>query len=156
MAKYSEAQICTLKQLRTILFEMGFNIHNIVRRYRKHPLEFVAANIYGLPYTSVVVRLFRGKVRIRFFEARMGWDDTKCKRVLALNEQSGYAPVFFASGYRNQTPASRALRPLFKQRFWHEFVYKREQEMTGLSLALQQFGNAGITFGIGKGLRAPQ
>lgn len=150
---HTEAQLNTLRELRTMLLECGFEIYDIVKRYRKHPLEFVMiektchANMSSEErpaFTSAIVRLYRKtKVRVHFLEvgvgamAVAGWRDM-CRRILSLNGRKGCSAVVFKEGYRN-SPNCR-----FKKRFWYEFVYQRKLKKTGLAQAIQQFKNTGI------------
>ena len=148
MVKYSEEQVRTLKELRTILFEHGFEIHNIVRRYRKHELEFVAAKKDGTTFESAIVRLWRGRVRVQFLEAVRVWSTGLTNTVLALNgkNRKGLAPIFFGKKIRNHHESH------FPPFYWHEFVYQRSLKKQGLENAIQQLKSAGIR--IQKGSRA--
>ncbi|MBI2109091.1 MAG: hypothetical protein HYT93_02845 [Parcubacteria group bacterium] len=148
MAQYSRGQINTLKELRKILFEHGFGIYNILKRYRKHSFEFIAVKTSGTLFESAVIRLWRGKVRIQFLEMDNAWDKQLVNQVLSLERknQTDFSPVFFGKTFRNN---HNSHLPSF---YWHEFTYKREMQKTGLENVAQQFKNAGIV--LKKGSRA--
>ncbi|MBI2048085.1 MAG: hypothetical protein HYT27_03010 [Parcubacteria group bacterium] len=148
MVKYTEEQVRTLKELRMILFEHGFEIHNIVRRYRKHELEFVAVKKDGTTFESAVVRLWRGRVKVQFLEAVKVWSTELMNTVLALYEKNkkDFAPIFFGKKFRNHHESH--LLPFY----WYEFVYQHPLKKQGLENAIQQLKNAGIR--IQKGSRA--
>ncbi len=146
--KYTEAQIETLKQLRKILLEHGFETYSIVRRYAKHPLEFVAIEKSHDPntvvkdrhsYSSAIVRLFLGKVRIQFLEVGKAWSGDLLHRVVhGSRANRPRASVIFHRTHRNHS----GLR--FRYRYWHEFVYQKELKKTRLAGVIQQLKNAGI------------
>ena len=148
MVKYSEEQVRTLKELRKILFEHGFEIHNITRRYRKHELEFVAVKKDGTTFESAVVRLWRGRVRVQFLEVVRVWSKELTNTILALygKNKKDFVPVFFAEKFRNH------FESCFPPFYWHEFVYQRPLKQQGLENAIQQLKSAGIR--IQKGSRA--
>lgn len=69
--EYSRDQIETLRDVRGIFAEAGFEIFDLKRR--KHVLEFAAVkrDTFGLAINAsgLVARLFRGRVRIQFFHS---------------------------------------------------------------------------------------
>ncbi|MDP3726493.1 MAG: hypothetical protein Q8R36_04845 [bacterium] len=151
--KYTEAQFNTLRELRELFGRYGFEIHEIVKRYRKNPLEFVAIERAcdadmspeeRSAFTSAIVRLYRKtKVKVYFLEVgtsameRAGWREL-CHNIGALNGKKGCAAVVFRDEYRNNPNCP------FPKRHWHQFVYQKELKKTGLAKAIQQFKNTGI------------
>ena len=151
--KHTKAQIATLKELRRIFFELGFEVYNMVCRYAKDPLEFVAIekvvrDIGGLSdghniFTSAVVRLYHDTaVRICFLEASVSVIERAgrrelCRRIRALNGKKGCVAVVVRDEYRNNPSCP------FPKRYWHQFVYQEDLKRTGLARAVQQLKNAG-------------
>ena len=145
---YAREQAETLKRLRTIFFEHGFEVYDVLKRFRKYPSEFVVikkGDDEAIPtmarcsFESAIVRLFRGKIRVTFFEIANPFSKQTCEAVLSLNNKQNSAPVFFAKGYRNG-PGLR-----FRPRYWHEFIYEKDLNKKGLARAVQQFKNAGVS-----------
>ncbi len=71
MAHYSAEQIETLRKLRKVLKEKKFDIFDL--RRSKHPLEFVAVDFRDAPFSAAIIRLYRGRVKIKFFYSISAW-----------------------------------------------------------------------------------
>ena len=145
---YAREQAETLKRLRTIFFEHGFEVYDVLKRFRKYPSEFVVikkGDDEAIPtmarcsFESAIVRLFRGKIRVTFFEIANPFSERMREAVLSLNGKHNCASVFFAKRYRNGS-GSR-----FRPRYWYEFVYRKDLNDEGLARAVQQFKNAGVS-----------
>lgn len=145
---YSKEQIKTLKELRKRFFELHFDVHSVLSRYRKHPLEFVVVEKEksgdSLPekrwtMNSAIARLYRGGIRITFLEVSNPLTREAENKILSISKKVGMTKITIARGYRN------GIESRFKPRYWHEFVYKRELKEHGIGKARQQFRNAGIT-----------
>ena len=115
--KYSDEQIKALKELRKRFFECGFTIFNLKKRHRKHEMEFAAAEVLKGSFSSAVVRLYRGKVRIRFFEVEDPLP-TITKKYLLIGSPASLIVW-----------DSRPLNPTLKgnKHFWGVFCYRKER-----------------------------
>lgn len=113
--EYSERQIETLQILRKRFFEQGFVIYNLTRRHRKHKMEFAATRSQCHSFNSAIVRLYRGRVRIQFFEfANPLFNVTKKAIARGLESLVLFAPKPF-----NPTCFGN-------KRYWDSVVYDKE------------------------------
>lgn len=71
--KYSFEQIEALKKLRERFFEKGFIVYNLKKKHHKHKLEFIVIELSHWRFTSAICRLYRGGIRIQFFEHPWPW-----------------------------------------------------------------------------------
>jgi len=115
--EYSQEQIGTLKELRKRFAERGFTILGIKARHRKHEDEFVFAKPEDINFDTGIVRLYRGSVRIQFFEfekALLKVEVEYVTRRLPL--------IIFADKPLNH------YKRIYPKRFWTEFTYKTQLE----------------------------
>ena len=113
--EYSKEQVETLLELRKRFFELGFSIYNIKRRHRKHELEFAAARSLSETFDSAIVRLYRGRVRIQFFEFHAPLSNRE-REYLTMKIHSY---IIFATKSFNPTRYGN-------KRYWDNVVYLKE------------------------------
>ena len=128
--EYSKGQVEALAELRKRFFERGFTIFNLKKKHRKHEAEFVAVIIPENPHSSAVVRLYRGKVRIRFFEVSHPLPNIIMNHLVIKD----IAPfVVFDSKPFNPTCKGN-------KHFWNVFCYQKEYFETDPMASIKRAG----------------
>jgi len=127
--EYSKEQVAVLQELRKRFFELGFGIYNLKRHHRKHELEFTAARSQDETFDSAIVRLFRGKVRIQFFEFHAPLSNQEKEHITTKI----HSHVIFAKKSFNPTRYGN-------KQYWDSVVYLKELYETDPLLVIKRAG----------------
>jgi len=127
--EYSKEQVDVLRGLRKRFFELGFGIYNLKRHHRKHELEFAAARSQDETSDSAIVRLYRGKVRIQFFEFHAPLSNQEKEHLTTKI----YSHIIFAIKSFNPTRYGNKC-------YWDSVVYLKELYETDPLLVIKRAG----------------